>query len=126
MSCHVMKLVWSSIHLCVTKNVAPNPSSLSNGATNVRCDLTASSNVSTTSLSGIVWTGLAKVTEEQSSRIEKAKRETEVNRKIASAYLKFAVLDFILRRILGSIFAVKNEGSEEVSSTLTLCDWATN
>ncbi len=37
----------------MTKKVAPKPCFLSNGAATVRCDLLESSNVKTTSLSGI-------------------------------------------------------------------------
>src|SRR5437660_8768294 len=48
-----MELVRSSIHLWVTKKVAAKPSAFNRGATKVRWDFTASSKVSTTSLSGI-------------------------------------------------------------------------
>jgi hypothetical protein len=42
----------SSNQTCEIKNVAPNPYSFKMGATTVRCDITASSNVRTTVLSG--------------------------------------------------------------------------
>ena len=54
-SSHVMKsvLLDGKSNPSVTKNVAPNPYSFSMGATTVKCDRDESSNVRTTSLSGI-------------------------------------------------------------------------
>src|SRR5436190_2000750 len=74
MSSHVMKFVRSSIHLCVTKNVAPKPRSFRSGATKVRCDFTASSKVSTTSLSGTARGGAPNAIRRQNARIATPKK----------------------------------------------------